>query len=166
MAPDPEEKSRETDDVQLSSENENIHSVNGQSDSSDEGENEQDYGGYELLPQEAPAEAINEIINNLTEENIDSVLQSSIDNDSLQSGATMANNVQEKTKDGESVERCSVWKLKRPNDNIPLDEDRASEIKNAMLKIQLPSSAHPTWAKDVSEDVWKHKLLKSLTHKS
>lgn len=91
MAPDPEEKARETDDVQLSSENENIPPVNDHSDSSDDGDNEQDYGGYELLPQEAPTESINEIINNLTEENINSALQSSIDNDTLQSGATMAN---------------------------------------------------------------------------
>ncbi|CAD5123319.1 DgyrCDS11677 [Dimorphilus gyrociliatus] len=166
MAPDPDEKTRKTDNYQLSSENENVHPIDDHSESSDDGGNEQDYSGYELLPQEVPTSSINEIINNLTEENIDNVIQSSIDSDSLTVGGTTTNSSQENSHDGEISERCSVWKTKRPSDNIPLDEDRASQIKNAMLKIQLPSSAHPTWAKDVSEDVWKHKLLKSLTHKS
>jgi len=49
--------------------------------------------------------------------------------------------------------------------DIQLTEESADVIKNAMKGISLPPTAIPDWAKEITEDVWKSRLLDTMKKK-
>jgi len=49
--------------------------------------------------------------------------------------------------------------------DIQLTAESADVIKNAMKGISLPPTAIPDWAKEITEDVWKSRLLATMEKK-
>ena len=45
---------------------------------------------------------------------------------------------------------------------ITLTSDKVDTIKDAMKNFTLPLAAIPPWAKDISEDDWKSKLISKI----
>jgi len=49
---------------------------------------------------------------------------------------------------------------------MALSDENVQKIKEVMQSFKLPESAIPNWAKDVTEDAWRRKLVDSLKPKN
>nr|XP_022329838.1 male-enhanced antigen 1-like [Crassostrea virginica] len=56
-----------------------------------------------------------------------------------------------------------LWNQQVQRD-IQINPDQSEQIRNTMSNIKLPESNIPPWANDISEDEWKSKLQRMITH--
>ena len=48
-------------------------------------------------------------------------------------------------------------------DSISMDNDRVEQIRSAMSAFQLPPSAIPNWASELSDEEWRKMLSEKLS---
>jgi len=56
------------------------------------------------------------------------------------------------------LEREALFNQTSSSSVIDMDKDRVESIRAAMAGFQLPSSAIPSWASNMSEEEWKQKI--------
>ena len=69
----------------------------------------------------------------------------------------------------EVQERIRIWSIggaqqrgEQETGDIKIDESKEEAIKAAMASFQIPKSAVPAWAKEMSEEEWKDMVRKRL----
>ncbi|KAK6181739.1 hypothetical protein SNE40_009533 [Patella caerulea] len=141
----------------------------GTSDSDDDDGGE-DLGSYQLLPQD-PNDAtvgLDDSLSNDEETENEHTWRISEPADSQQPHLSQYS-------DGTAPAYLQVQDLPRPDkkdllwnqsnkasDSIIMDDEHAAEIKAAMAGFQLPVSHVPEWAKNVSDDQWKDKVVSQI----
>lgn len=117
------------------------------SDDSD-GEDGNEYEGYQPLPITDQGDDSMEIDNNLSEP------------------ITMNNEGDSNLPNVESIDtevEREVWSQPRPRElDLELDSSRTEQIMSAMAGITLPDVAIPDWAQGVPEERWKEDLLERI----
>ncbi|XP_059046566.1 male-enhanced antigen 1 [Achroia grisella] len=51
-----------------------------------------------------------------------------------------------------------VWNTPHPADSIQMDTERAQQVMSAMANFALPQTSIPDWAKSITEEQWKQTL--------
>ncbi|KAI0243007.1 hypothetical protein LSAT2_009213 [Lamellibrachia satsuma] len=144
--------------------------TNNTSDSEDEEEDV--YGGYQLLPQDPESHAISSETSGTTvtaggdvgTPDLDDVIISVLDaNDCQHTFATPYVQVERGSScgaaRGTSTSVCNETPHIKENIVEPMDPDQAERVKAAMKGFVLPMANMPHWASVIPEDEWKSQLL-------
>lgn len=114
--------------------------ANGNHEDSDEENNE--YFGYEPLPQ-GPESVLSDHDSGDEAEN----------NDALRPPQNVP-----VIEPMENVISREVWSAPRSDDPIQMDNERAAQVMSLMANFALPQDSIPDWAQSISEDQWKQTL--------
>ncbi|XP_055917692.1 uncharacterized protein LOC129949966 [Eupeodes corollae] len=128
-----------------------MHIINQGGNNSDDsdGEDGNEYDGYQPLP--------------ITDQGDDSM---EIDNNLSEPLTTTTTNGDPNFPNVESIDaevEREVWSQPRPQElDLELDSSRTEQIMSAMAGITLPNVAIPDWAQGVPEERWKEDLLERI----
>ncbi|XP_041355100.1 male-enhanced antigen 1-like [Gigantopelta aegis] len=59
--------------------------------------------------------------------------------------------------------KCILWNQTRHESDIQMGQEKVAKIKAAMAGFQLPTTNIPDWAKEISDDEWKEKLVSKIS---
>ncbi|XP_064623067.1 male-enhanced antigen 1-like isoform X2 [Lineus longissimus] len=178
--PDDSEEKKAPDTEDISMDHLDINPIDfTDSDGSDEEEDGDDpvHAGYMPLSQGPPTldsdeETVGDAQSNLSSSVgsnnsvIDHAVRSVIDSDFDNSIGAVASSIFQGAESNGNADTgtSSLWNQKVTAE--PLPKEQAEEVKKVMAGFLLPPSSHPDWAKNLSDDEWKSKVLPHLSGKS
>ena len=132
------------------------------SEENDSDENVQDGNnpGYELLPQNENDQPNDDIDD--SPETLDEILRQ------IEPSQQVQDLIQESQRSQiaeEVQERQAIYSQTPSDSNIEMSKDRVEMIRSAMAGFQLPSSAIPSWASNLSESEWDKLVNDKLNKK-
>ena len=125
------------------------------SEENDSDENEGN-SGYELLPQNEPEPEMED-----SPQTLEEILRQIEPSEQVQ---TMIQESQRNQVTEEVQERQAIFKDNQ-NDSIEMNKDRVETIRTAMAGFQLPTSAIPSWATNMSDADWQKMVSDKLNKK-
>ena len=150
---DPRRK-QDNENDEFRSENQ-IPPVLSDSEENDSDENEGN-SGYELLPQNEPEPEMED-----SPQTLEEILRQIEPSEQVQ---TMIQESQRNQVTEEVQERQAIFKDNQ-NDSIEMNKDRVETIRTAMAGFQLPTSAIPSWATNMSDADWQKMVSDKLNKK-
>ena len=132
------------------------------SEENDSDENVQDGNnpGYELLPQNDNDQPNDDVED--SPETLDEILRQ------IEPSQQVQDLIQESQRSQiaeEVQERQAIYSQTPSDSNIEMSKDRVEMIRSAMAGFQLPSSAIPSWASNLSESEWDKLVNDKLNKK-
>ncbi|XP_073949396.1 uncharacterized protein [Choristoneura fumiferana] len=110
----------------------------------EESDDENEYFGYEPLPQGPEAVHSDDESDDDSQPNVESQQAPSNDVPLIESM--------------DNVLTREVWSAPRPVDPIEMDNERAQQVMSAMANFALPQASIPDWAQSITEEQWKQTL--------